>query len=93
MLRHSKQWRKRPAFGLLVFAGVAEIDQLKLTLSSLQSQLYLHVRVLVLAPENELTDMREHCRSAPSGSVCTRCRACSELTRVLFLGSANTTGG
>ncbi|MEF8732996.1 MAG: glycosyltransferase family 2 protein [Candidatus Accumulibacter meliphilus] len=59
MLRHSKQWRKRPAFGLLVFAGVAEIDQLKLTLSSLQSQLYLHVRVLVLAPENELTDMRE----------------------------------
>jgi hypothetical protein len=76
MLRHLKQWRKRPAFGLLVFAGVAEIDQLKLTLSSLQSQLYLH-RVCAGASTGKRADRhaRKHCRSAPSGSVCARCKS------------------
>jgi hypothetical protein len=58
IVRQSKQWRKRPGFVLLVVAGVTEIDQLKITLSSLQRQLYLHVRLLVLAPESELMEMR-----------------------------------
>lgn len=81
------------SFGLLVFAGMPEIDQLKLTLSSLQRQLYLHVRVLVLAPENELTGMRKALSIGPEWLSVHSLQGLQCADESSLWDSANTTGG
>lgn len=53
-----KRWPVRPRFQVLIFAGVNDVDQLSNTLSSLRSQLYLNVQVLVIVPTDELKAMR-----------------------------------
>ena len=52
------QWAARPRFWLLVIAGVADVDRLRITLNSIQTQLYLNARVLVIAPRAEVAGMQ-----------------------------------
>ena len=56
--RQVQQWRVRPRFWVVVFARVADVDRLRITLNSLQAQLYSNVFVLVIAPRDQVATLR-----------------------------------
>lgn len=53
-----KQWRVRPRFWVVVFAGVADVDRLKITLNSIEAQLYSNVFVLMMAPRDAVATLQ-----------------------------------
>lgn len=61
---HVKRWMVRPRFWVVVFAGVADVDRLQITLGSLQAQIYFNTLVLVIAPSDEVATLRAQITAA-----------------------------